>query len=66
MNELERIPEDIPVHLMPTLSRFAVSPFDSSASREFIERAAQSSKKWIEESGLTRRALPQELAPHRH
>jgi NTE family protein len=66
MYELERLPEYIDVHLMPTLCPLAVSPFDFSASRELIERAAQSSKKWIEEGGLTRRARPQELAPHRH
>jgi NTE family protein len=66
MYELERLPEDIGVHLMPTLCPLAVSPFDFSASRELTERAAQSSKKWIEEGGLTRRARPQELAPHRH
>jgi len=66
MYELERMPEDIQVHLMPTLCPLAVSPFDFSASGELIERAAQSSKKWIEEGGLTRRARPQELAPHRH
>ncbi|HKF10518.1 MAG TPA: patatin-like phospholipase family protein [Xanthobacteraceae bacterium] len=66
MYELERLPQDINVHLMPTLCPLAVSPFDFSASSELIERAAQSSKKWIEEGGLTRRARPQELAPHRH
>jgi NTE family protein len=66
MHELERLPEDIEVHLVPTLCPLAVSPFDFSASRELIDRAAQSSKKWIEEGGLTRRARPQELAPHRH
>jgi NTE family protein len=66
MYELERLPEDINVHLMPTLCPLAVSPFDFSASRELIERAAQSSKKWIEEGGLTRRAHQKELAPHRH
>jgi len=66
MYELERLPEDINVHLMPTLCPLAVSPFDFSASSELIERAANSSKKWIEEGGLTRRARPQELAPHRH
>jgi NTE family protein len=62
MHELVGISEDIQVHLVP----LAVSPFDFSASRELIERAAQSTKKWIEEGGLTRRSLPKELAPHRH
>ncbi len=64
--ELERMPEDIEVHLVPTLCPLAVSPLDFSASRALIERAARSSQKWIDEGGLERRALPQELAPHRH
>ena len=66
MYELQLIPEDVQVHLVPTLCPLAVSPFDFSSSRVLIERAALSSKEWIEEGGLTRRALPQELAPHRH
>jgi NTE family protein len=66
MYELERIPEDVQEHLVPTLCPLEVSPFDFSASRDLIERAAQSSRQWIDEGGLTRRARPQELAPHRH
>lgn len=66
MHELERIPEDIDVHLAPTLCPLEVSPYDFSASRDLIERAAEASKKWIDGGGLTRRALPQELSPHRH
>ena len=64
--ELERMSDDIQIHLVPTLCPLAVSPFDFSKSKELIERAAQSTQKWIEEGGLTRRSLPQELAPHRH
>lgn len=66
MHELEVCPKDIEVHLVPTLCPLAVSPFDFSASRQLIERAAESSQKWIESGGLTRQASPQELAPHRH
>ena len=66
MHELERIPADVQVHLVPTLCPLAVSPFDFSSSRELIERAARSSQKWIEDGGLTRPAQPEELAPHRH
>jgi NTE family protein len=66
MHELAGISDNIQVHLVPTLCPLAVSPFDFSASRELIERAAQSTKKWLEEGGLTRRSLPRELAPHRH
>ena len=64
--DLERMPENIQVHLVPTLCPLAVSPFDFSRAKELIELAAQSTKKWIDEGGLTRRSLPQELAPHRH
>ena len=66
MHELEHIPKDIQVHLVPTLCPLAVSPFDFSSSRELIERAARASQKGIEDGGLTRSARPEELAPHRH
>jgi NTE family protein len=66
MHEMEWMPEHVEVHLVPPLCPLAVSPFDFSKSKELIERAAQSTQKWIDEGGLTRRALPQELAPHRH
>ena len=66
MHELEVIPREIEVHLVPTLCPLAISPLDFSASRQLIERAAESSRKWIKLGGLTRSASPQELAPHRH
>jgi NTE family protein len=66
MHELERLPADIEVHLAPTLCPLEVSPYDFSASRELIERAARATSKWMADGGLTRRALPGELAPHHH
>jgi NTE family protein len=66
IHELERCPEHIDVHVVPTLCPLAVSPFDFTAARSLIERAAQSSQQWIDDGGLERRALPSELAPHRH
>ncbi len=66
MHELEHIPRDVQVHLVPTLCPLAISPFDFSSSAELIERAARSSQKWIKDGGLTRSARPEELAPHRH
>jgi NTE family protein len=66
MHELQRMPADVEVHIVPTLCPLAVSPFGFSAATELIERGALSAKKWIEEGGLTRRARPQELSPHRH
>ena len=66
MHELEVVARDIDVHLVPTLCPLAVSPFDFSAAPQLMERAAAEAQKWIVEGGLTRRARPQELAPHRH
>jgi NTE family protein len=65
-HDLERLPASIDVHLAPTLCPLEVSPFDFSASRSLIERAAETTRKWIEGGGLTRRASPRELAAHRH
>lgn len=66
MHDLEQVPTSIDVHLAPALCPLDVSPFDFSASRYLIDRAAENTHKWIERGGLTRRALPSELAAHRH
>ena len=66
MHELEGVVAPVNVHIVPTLCPLAVSPFDFSRSTELIERAERSSRKWIEDGGLTRPARPEELAPHRH
>jgi NTE family protein len=66
MHELERVPANVQVHLVPTLCPLDVSPFDFSSSAALIERAARSSRKWIDDGGLTRPARPEELSPHRH
>jgi NTE family protein len=64
--ELETVPADIDVHLVPTLCPLAVSPFDFSASQVLIERAVRSTMRWIDGGGLARRSGPEELAPHHH
>jgi len=54
------------VHLAPALCPLVVSPYDFSATSELIERAARSTRHWIERGGLERQADPQELAAHGH
>jgi NTE family protein len=66
INDLEQLPDSIDVHLAPALCPLDVSPFDFSASRYLIERAAVNTREWIAGGGLTRRVLPSELAAHRH
>lgn len=66
MHELEHLPENVQVRVAPPLCPLEVSPFDFSASKYLIERAAQTTRKWIDGGGLTRQAMPAVLAAHRH
>lgn len=66
MNEIETISADVQVHLAPALCPLDVSPYDFSAAPQLIERAKESTRKWIARGGLTRRARASELAAHHH
>ncbi|MBI1867344.1 MAG: patatin-like phospholipase family protein [Methylocystis sp.] len=66
MRDLERLADETHVCIVPTLCPLDVSPYDFSASRYLIERAADNTRKWLEDGGLARRSLPRELAAHRH
>lgn len=66
MHEIDVIPQGIEVHMAPALCPLDVSPFDFSASEQLIDRAMQSTQKWIEGGGLTRQARSRELAAHHH
>lgn len=66
MHEIEMMPDGIEVHLAPALCPLAVSPYDFTAARHLIERAKDTTKKWIESDGLARPARARELAPHHH
>ncbi|WP_442753741.1 patatin-like phospholipase family protein [Methylocystis sp. JAN1] len=64
--DLERLPREIAVHMAPALCPLDVSPYDFTQAEYLMERAALSTRKWIEEGGLTERASSAQLAPHRH
>jgi NTE family protein len=66
IRDLEQLPDEIDICIVPTLCPLAVSPFDFSASRDLIQRASDSTQKWIDHGGLSRRSLPQELQAHHH
>jgi NTE family protein len=66
IRDLEHLPDEIDVCVVPTLCPLAVSPFDFSASCDLIERAADSTQEWVDHGGLSRRSLPRELQAHRH
>lgn len=66
IRDLERLPDEIHVCIVPTLCPLAVSPYDFSASHYLMERAAASTRKWLDRGGLSRRSSPNELQAHRH
>jgi len=66
MHELEAMPADVQVHLVPTLCPLEVSPYDFSASRELIDRARRTTREWLDGGGLDRPARAHELAAHHH
>lgn len=58
MRDLERLADEIHVCIVPTLCPFNVSPYNFSASRRLIERAADNTRTWLEQGGLSRRSVP--------
>jgi NTE family protein len=66
IRDLERLAGDIHVCIVPTLCPLDVSPYDFSASRYLIQRAADSTRKWLDRGGLSRQSSPQELQAHGH
>lgn len=66
MQELEALPDAIQVHMAPALCPLDVSPYDFSVAPQLIERATQTTRHWIADGGLQRRAQAHELSAHHH
>jgi NTE family protein len=66
IRDLERLTGEIHISIVPTLCPLDVSPYDFSASHYLIQRAADSTRKWVDGGGLSRQSSPQELQAHSH
>jgi NTE family protein len=66
IRDLERLTDEIHVCIVPTLCPLDVSPCDFSASHHLMQRAADSTRKWLDRGGLSHQSRPQELQAHRH
>ena len=66
IHDVERLADAIDVCIVPALWPLDVSPYDFSASRYLMQRAGESTRKWLDGGGLSRRSRPQELEAHRH
>ncbi len=66
LNDIERYRHTIDLHVVPSLCPLDVSPYDYSASGALIERAAQTTRDWLEAGGLERRDVPMQMTVHAH
>lgn len=64
VRDLEQLSGKAEVITVPPLCPISVSPYDFSRAHELIERAAQSTRRWLEGGGLTRQRIPGALRPH--
>ena len=64
VRDLEQLSGQVEVATVPPLCPLAVSPYDFSRAHELIERAAQSTRRWLDSGGLTQQRIPGALRPH--
>jgi NTE family protein len=66
VRDLKELAGVVDVFTVPNLCPLNISPYDFSRADELIERAADSTRRWIKEGGLTCSRIPHELLPHSH
>jgi NTE family protein len=64
--DIERIGDKVEIAVVPPLCPLDVSPYDFTRAGELIDRAAASTREWIDTGGLTRRGIPHQLKHHLH
>jgi NTE family protein len=65
-SDVERYQESVELHVVPPLCPLAVSPVDFSRTDELIERARDSTRRWLNSSARSRRDQEKVLELHRH
>jgi NTE family protein len=66
INDIERIGDQVEMAVVPPLCPLDVSPYDFTRAGELIDRAAASTREWIDTGGLTRQGIPHQLKHHLH
>jgi NTE family protein len=64
VRDLEQLAGRVQVATVPPLCPLAVSPYDFSRAHELIERAALSTRHWLQSGGLGQQRIPGALRPH--
>ena len=67
VRDLKELAGKVDISIVPSLCPLDVSPYDFSSAGQLIERAADNTRKWIEDGGLSRPDIPGSLCmPHSH
>jgi NTE family protein len=66
VSELENLAPGIEYYVVPPLCPLVGSPYDFSRTAEHIDRARESTDRWLARGGLEQSAIPHELKPHDH
>jgi NTE family protein len=64
--DIERLRSRAELHVVPPLCPISVGPHDFRLTGEWIERAAVSTRQWLDGGGLERTDVPVELGFHLH
>ena len=64
VQDLELLADRFEVLTVPPLCPLAASAYDFSRARELIERAEQTTRRWLEGGGLQQPRIPGALRPH--
>ena len=64
--DIDRIGDTVDVAVVPPLCPVDVSPYDFTRAGELIDRAAKSTRAWLDGGGLSRRGVPHQLRIHAH
>ncbi len=66
VSDVQRLRGEVEIRVVPPLCPLARSAYDFSGTDELIERAAKSTRGWLEQGGLEHGGIPAELSPHAH
>ena len=66
VRDLKELTGKVDVLVIPSLCPLDISPYDFSSARQLIERAADTTRTWIEGGGLLHPDIPDSLLPHSH
>ncbi len=64
--DIELFADRVALRVVPPLCPLETTPIDFSRADELIERAAESTRGWLEDGGLERSAIPDHMRPHTH